>query len=281
MVLWDEVQSRSYVCPVCGPIKDIIPPLTKEEVQKYYTSPVTPAEESAKCECEDHEEKCECEEGREGKCECEEGCEEMSECDDGEFKEEKLESHSEEKHEENTEEKHEESNEEKHEESNEEKHEENTEEEPTAESLSDDEARIEQMKKIFSYKDENKGLLFYRYRTPDNKRISRIALNSEDTESDRMKQPLLPPEFFDGVLPPDIKKTDEMVALQNRVREEKGIPPFIPIYVPVVVPVVQEPAKQEVVEKKRCSWGRGFVVEVDPNWRHGLHCSVLFVGFVL
>ena len=243
MVLWDEVQSRSYVCPVCGPIKDIIPPLTKEEVQKYYTSPVTPAEESAKCECEDHEEKCECEEGREGKCECEEGCEgkceceegreEMSECDDGEFKEEKLESHSEEKHEENTE------------------------EEPTAESLSDDEARIEQMKKIFSYKDENKGLLFYRYRTPDNKRISRIALNSEDTESDRMKQPLLPPEFFDGVLPPDIKKTDEMVALQNRVREEKGIPPFIPIYVPVVVPVVQEPAKQEVVEKKRCSWGRG------------------------
>ena len=48
-----------------------------------------------------------------------------------------------------------------------------------------------------------------------------------------------------------------MVALQNRVREEKGIPPFIPIYVPVVVPVVQEPAKQEVVEKKRCSWGRG------------------------
>ena len=256
MVLWDEAQSRSYVCPVCGPIKDIIPPLTKEEVQKYYTSPVTPAEESAKCECEDHEEKCECEEGREGKCECEEGCEEMSECDDGEFKEEKLESHSEEKHEENTEEKHEESNEEKHEESNEEKHEENT-EEPTPESASDDEARIEQMKKIFSYKDENKGLLFYRYRTPDNKRISRIALNSEDTESDRMKQPLLPPEFFDGVLPPDIKKTDEMVALQNRVREEKGIPPFIPIYVPVVVPVVQEPAKQEVVEKKRCSWGRG------------------------
>ena len=111
------------------------------------------------------------------------------------------------------------------------------------------------MKKIFSYKDENKGLLFYRYRTPDNKRISRIALNSEDTESDRMKQPLLPPEFFDGVLPPDIKKTDEMVALQNRVREEKGIPPFIPIYVPVVVPVVQEPAKQEVVEKKRCGCG--------------------------
>ena len=266
MVLWDEVQSRSYVCPVCGPIKDIIPPLTKEEVQKYYTSPVTPAEESAKCECEDHEEKCECEEGREGKCECEEGCEgkceceegreEMSECDDGEFKEEKLESHSEEKHEENNEEKHEESNEEKHEESSEEKHEENT-EEPTPESASDDEARIEQMKKIFSYKDENKGLLFYRYRTPDNKRISRIALNSEDTESDRMKQPLLPPEFFEGVLPPDIKKTDEMVALQNRVREEKGIPPFIPIYVPVVVPVVQEPAKQEVVEKKRCSWGRG------------------------
>ena len=255
MVLWDEVQSRSYVCPVCGPIKDIIPPLTKEEVQKYYTSPVTPAEESAKCEG-GREGKCECEEGCEGKCECEEGREEMSECDDGEFKEEKLESHSEEKHEENTEEKHEESNEEKHEESNEEKHEENT-EESTAESLSDDEARIEQMKKIFSYKDENKGLLFYRYRTPDNKRISRIALNSEDTESDRMKQPLLPPEFFDGVLPPDIKKTDEMVALQNRVREEKGIPPFIPIYVPVVVPVVQEPAKQEVVEKKRCSWGRG------------------------
>lgn len=231
MVLWDEVQSRSYVCPVCGPIKDIIPPLTKEEVQKYYTSPVTPAEESAKCEG-GREGKCECEEGCEGKCECEEGREEMSECDDGEFKEEKLESHSEEKHEENT-------------------------EEPTAESLSDDEARIEQMKKIFSYKDENKGLLFYRYRTPDNKRISRIALNSEDTESDRMKQPLLPPEFFEGVLPPDIKKTDEMVALQNRVREEKGIPPFIPIYVPVVVPVVQEPAKQEVVEKKRCSWGRG------------------------
>lgn len=231
MVLWDEVQSRSYVCPVCGPIKDIIPPLTKEEVQKYYTSPVTPAEESAKCEG-GREGKCECEEGCEGKCECEEGREEMSECDDGEFKEEKLESHSEEKHEENT-------------------------EESTAESLSDDEARIEQMKKIFSYKDENKGLLFYRYRTPDNKRISRIALNSEDTESDRMKQPLLPPEFFDGVLPPDIKKTDEMVALQNRVREEKGIPPFIPIYVPVVVPVVQEPAKQEVVEKKRCSWGRG------------------------
>lgn len=231
MVLWDEVQSRSYVCPVCGPIKDIIPPLTKEEVQKYYTSPVTPAEESAKCEG-GREGKCECEEGCEGKCECEEGREEMSECDDGEFKEEKLESHSEEKHEENT-------------------------EEPTPESASDDEARIEQMKKIFSYKDENKGLLFYRYRTPDNKRISRIALNSEDTESDRMKQPLLPPEFFDGVLPPDIKKTDEMVALQNRVREEKGIPPFIPIYVPVVVPVVQEPAKQEVVEKKRCSWGRG------------------------
>ena len=255
MVLWDEVQSRSYVCPVCGPIKDIIPPLTKEEVQKYYTSPVTPAEESAKCEG-GREGKCECEEGCEGKCECEEGREEMSECDDEEFKEEKLESHSEEKHEENTEEKHEESNEEKHEESNEEKHEENT-EEPTPESLSDDEARIEQMKKIFSYKDENKGLLFYRYRTPDNKRISRIALNSEDTESDRMKQPLLPPEFFEGVLPPDIKKTDEMVALQNRVREEKGIPPFIPIYVPVVVPVVQEPAKQEVVEKKRCSWGRG------------------------
>ena len=255
MVLWDEVQSRSYVCPVCGPIKDIIPPLTKEEVQKYYTSPVTPAEESAKCEG-GREGKCECEEGCEGKCECEEGREEMSECDDGEFKEEKLESHSEEKHEENTEEKHEESNEEKHEENSEEKHEENT-EEPTPESASDDEARIEQMKKIFSYKDENKGLLFYRYRTPDNKRISRIALNSEDTESDRMKQPLLPPEFFDGVLPPDIKKTDEMVALQNRVREEKGIPPFIPIYVPVVVPVVQEPAKQEVVEKKRCSWGRG------------------------
>ena len=255
MVLWDEVQSRSYVCPVCGPIKDIIPPLTKEEVQKYYTSPVTPAEESAKCEG-GREGKCECEEGCEGKCECEEGREEMSECDDGEFKEEKLESHSEEKHEENTEEKHEESNEEKHEENSEEKHEENT-EESTAESLSDDEARIEQMKKIFSYKDENKGLLFYRYRTPDNKRISRIALNSEDTESDRMKQPLLPPEFFEGVLPPDIKKTDEMVALQNRVREEKGIPPFIPIYVPVVVPVVQEPAKQEVVEKKRCSWGRG------------------------
>ena len=251
MVSWDEAQSRSYVCPVCGPIKDIIPPLTKEEVQKYYTSPVTPAEESAKCEG-GREGKCECEEGCEGKCECEEGREEMSECDDGEFKEEKLESHSEEKHEENTEEKHEESNEEKHEE----KHEENT-EEPTPESASDDEARIEQMKKIFSYKDENKGLLFYRYRTPDNKRISRIALNSEDTESDRMKQPLLPPEFFEGVLPPDIKKTDEMIALQNRVREEKGIPPFIPIYVPVVVPVVQEPAKQEVVAKKRCSWGRG------------------------
>ena len=245
MVSWDEAQSRSYVCPVCGPIKDIIPPLTKEEVQKYYTSPVTPAEESAKCEG-GREGKCECEEGCEGKCECEEGREEMSECDDGEFKEEKLESHSEEKHEENTEE--------KHEENTEKNTEENT-EESTAESASDDEARIEQMKKIFSYKDENKGLLFYRYRTPDNKRISRIALNSEDTESDRMKQPLLPPEFFEGVLPPDIKKTDEMVALQNRVREEKGIPPFIPIYVPVVVPVVQEPAKQEVVEKRRCSCG--------------------------
>ena len=33
------------MCPVCGAIKDLIAPLTKEEIQKYYTSPMTPDEE--------------------------------------------------------------------------------------------------------------------------------------------------------------------------------------------------------------------------------------------
>lgn len=55
------------MCPVCGAIKDLIAPLTKEEIQKYYTSPMTPDEEVKEGEVKEDKGDVEKEEKREEK----------------------------------------------------------------------------------------------------------------------------------------------------------------------------------------------------------------------
>ena len=102
---------------------------------------------------------------------------------------------------------------------------------------------------LSAFKSTDKGMLFYRYRTPDNKEISRVSFDYPKVTSDEYTQPLLPKDFFEGFISPDMKKTEKMIAIQNEVYARKGFPMFMPIYVPVVVPVIQEVKKEEPKKK--------------------------------
>ena len=102
---------------------------------------------------------------------------------------------------------------------------------------------------LSAFKSTDKGMLFYRYRTPDNKEVSRVSFDYPRITSDEYTQPLLPKDFFEGFISPDMKKTEKMIAIQNEVYARKGFPMFMPIYVPVVVPVIQEVKKEEPKKK--------------------------------
>ena len=222
------------MCPVCGAIKDLIAPLTKEEIQKYYTSPMTPDEEVKE--------------------------KDVKEDVKGDVKEEKKEEKREEKKEEQkAEEEKEEQKEEKEEQEEQEKKEEQKEEEkedkPQVETITEEEAKEGEADysayhpDLSAFKSTDKGMLFYRYRTPDNKEISRVSFDYPKVTSDEYTQPLLPKDFFEGFISPDMKKTEKMIAIQNEVYARKGFPMFMPIYVPVVVPVIQEVKKEEPKKK--------------------------------
>ena len=213
------------MCPVCGAIKDLIAPLTKEEIQKYYTSPMTPDEEVKEGEVKEDKGDVEKEEKREEK-------EEEKE------KEEQKEVAKEEEQEEQEKEK-----------------EEQKEDKPQVETITEEEAKEGEADysayhpDLSAFKSTDKGMLFYRYRTPDNKEISRVSFDYPKVTSDEYTQPLLPKDFFEGFISPDMKKTEKMIAIQNEVYARKGFPMFMPIYVPVVVPVIQEVKKEEPKKK--------------------------------
>ena len=210
---------------MCGAIKDLIAPLTKEEIQKYYTSPMTPDEEVKEGEVKEDKGDVEKEEKREEK-------EEEKE------KEEQKEVAKEEEQEEQEKEK-----------------EEQKEDKPQVETITEEEAKEGEADysayhpDLSAFKSTDKGMLFYRYRTPDNKEISRVSFDYPRITSDEYTQPLLPKDFFEGFISPDMKKTEKMIAIQNEVYARKGFPMFMPIYVPVVVPVIQEVKKEEPKKK--------------------------------
>ena len=217
------------MCPVCGAIKDLIAPLTKEEIQKYYTSPMTPDEEVKEKEVKE-----------DVKGDVKEKKEEKKEEVNMETKEE-------------TETKEEEEKEEQ--EKKEEEKEEEKEDKSQVETITEEEAREGEADysayhpDLSAFKSTDKGMLFYRYRTPDNKEISRVSFDYPRITSDEYTQPLLPKDFFEGFISPDMKKTEKMIAIQNEVYARKGFPMFMPIYVPVVVPVIQEVKKEEPKKK--------------------------------
>ena len=207
---------------MCGAIKDLIAPLTKEEIQKYYTSPMTPDEEVKEKDVK----------------------EEVK----GDVKEMKKE---EKKEEVNMETKEETETKEEEEKEEPEKKEEEKEDKSQVETITEEEAREGEADysayhpDLSAFKSTDKGMLFYRYRTPDNKEISRVSFDYPKVTSDEYTQPLLPKDFFEGFISPDMKKTEKMIAIQNEVYARKGFPMFMPIYVPVVVPVIQEVKKEE------------------------------------
>ena len=217
------------MCPVCGAIKDLIAPLTKEEIQKYYTSPMTPDEEVKE--------------------------KEVKEDVKGDVKEMKEEKKEEKKEEVNMETKEETETKEEEEKEEQEKKEEEKEDKSQVETITEEEAREGEADysayhpDLSAFKSTDKGMLFYRYRTPDNKEISRVSFDYPKVTSDEYTQPLLPKDFFEGFISPDMKKTEKMIAIQNEVYARKGFPMFMPIYVPVVVPVIQEVKKEEPKKK--------------------------------
>ena len=215
---------------MCGAIKDLIAPLTKEEIQKYYTSPMTPDEEVKE--------------------------KDVKEDVKGDVKEEKKEEKKEEVNMETKEETETKEEEEKEEqEKKEEEKEEEKEDKSQVETITEEEAREGEADysayhpDLSAFKSTDKGMLFYRYRTPDNKEISRVSFDYPRITSDEYTQPLLPKDFFEGFISPDMKKTEKMIAIQNEVYARKGFPMFMPIYVPVVVPVIQEVKKEEPKKK--------------------------------
>ena len=221
------------MCPVCGAIKDLIAPLTKEEIQKYYTSPMTPDEEVK-----------------------EKDVKEDVKGDVKEMKEEKKEEQkAEEEKEEEKEEKEEEKEEKEEKAEQKEEEQEEKEDKPQVETITEEEAKEGEADystyhpDLSAFKSTDKGMLFYRYRTPDNKEISRVSFDYPRITSDEYTQPLLPKDFFEGFISPDMKKTEKMIAIQNEVYARKGFPMFMPIYVPVVVPVIQEVKKEEPKKK--------------------------------
>ena len=217
------------MCPVCGAIKDLIAPLTKEEIQKYYTSPMTPDEEVKE--------------------------KDVKEDVKGDVKEMKEEKKEEKKEEVNMETKEETETKEEEEKEEQEKKEEEKEDKSQVETITEEEAREGEADysayhpDLSAFKSTDKGMLFYRYRTPDNKEISRVSFDYPKVTSDEYTQPLLPKDFFEGFISPDMKKTEKMIAIQNEVYARKGFPMFMPIYVPVVVPVIQEVKKEEPKKK--------------------------------
>ena len=219
---------------MCGAIKDLIAPLTKEEIQKYYTSPMTPDEEVKEKDVKE-DVKGEQKEEQEKK------------------EEKKEEQKAEEEKEEQKEEKEEKEEKEKKEEQKEEQEE--KEDKPQVETITEEEAKEGEADysayhpDLSAFKSTDKGMLFYRYRTPDNKEISRVSFYYPKVTSDEYTQPLLPKDFFEGFISPDMKKTEKMIAIQNEVYARKGFPMFMPIYVPVVVPVIQEVKKEEPKKK--------------------------------
>ena len=234
---------------MCGAIKDLIPPLTKEEIQKYYSSPITPNEEVKEVKEEEKEVK----EGQEVK---EEVKEEEKEEEEQEVKEEEQEQKEEEQEEQEVKE---EQTEEQKEQTQEPQVETITEEE----AKQGDAARLEAPLTPNAFTGSDKGMLFYRYRTPNKKEISRVALDYPRMTSDEYTQPVLPKAVLEQILPPDMKKTEEMIAMQNEVYERKGFPLFMPIYVPVVVPVIQEVKKEE--PKKNGEENRE-ALRIDSTW---------------
>ena len=214
---------------MCGAIKDLIAPLTKEEIQKYYTSPMTPDEEVKE--------------------------KDVKEDVKGDVKEMKEEKKEEKKEEVNMETKEETETKEEEEKEEQEKKEEEKEDKSQVETITEEEAREGEADysayhpDLSAFKSTDKGMLFYRYRTPDNKEISRVSFDYPKVTSDEYTQPLLPKDFFEGFVSPDMKKTEKMIAIQNEVYARKGFPMFMPIYVPVVVPVIQEVKKEEPKKK--------------------------------
>ena len=214
---------------MCGAIKDLIAPLTKEEIQKYYTSPMTPDEEVKE--------------------------KDVKEDVKGDVKEMKEEKKEEKKEEVNMETKEETETKEEEEKEDQEKKEEEKEDKSQVETITEEEAREGEADysayhpDLSAFKSTDKGMLFYRYRTPDNKEISRVSFDYPKVTSDEYTQPLLPKDFFEGFISPDMKKTEKMIAIQNEVYARKGFPMFMPIYVPVVVPVIQEVKKEEPKKK--------------------------------
>ena len=234
------------MCPVCGAIKDLIAPLTKEEIQKYYTSPMTPDEEVKEKEVKE-DVKGDVKEDVKGDVK-----EEMKE----EKKEEEEEEKEEQEKKEEKEEKEEKAEQKEEQEEKEEKEEqEEKEDKPQVETITEEEAKEGEADysayhpDLSAFKSTDKGMLFYRYRTPDNKEVSRVSFDYPRITSDEYTQPLLPKDFFEGFISPDMKKTEKMIAIQNEVYARKGFPMFMPIYVPVVVPVIQEVKKEEPKKK--------------------------------
>ena len=231
------------MCPVCGAIKDLIAPLTKEEIQKYYTSPKTPDEEVKEKDVKE-DVKGDVKEMKEEKKE------EKKEEVNMETKEETETKEEEEKEEQEKKEEEKEEQEKKEEEKEEEK-----EDKSQVETITEEEAREGEADHsayhpdLSAFKSTDKGMLFYRYRTPDNKEVSRVSFDYPRITSDEYTQPLLPKDFFEGFISPDMKKTEKMIAIQNEVYARKGFPMFMPIYVPVVVPVIQEVKKEEPKKK--------------------------------
>ena len=230
------------MCPVCGAIKDLIAPLTKEEIQKYYTSPMTPDEEVKEKDVKEDKGDVA---GDVEKEEKEEKEEEKEEKEEEKEKEEQKEVAKEEEQEEQEEQEKEEQ----------EEQEEQKEDKPQVETITEEEAKEGEADysayhpDLSAFKSTDKGMLFYRYRTPDNKEVSRVSFDYPRITSDEYTQPLLPKDFFEGFISPDMKKTEKMIAIQNEVYARKGFPMFMPIYVPVVVPVIQEVKKEEPKKK--------------------------------
>ena len=227
---------------MCGAIKDLIAPLTKEEIQKYYTSPMTPDEEVKEKDVKEDKGDVA---GDVEKEEKEEKEEEKEEKEEEKEKEEQKEVAKEEEQEEQEEQEKEEQ----------EEQEEQKEDKPQVETITEEEAKEGEADysayhpDLSAFKSTDKGMLFYRYRTPDNKEVSRVSFDYPRITSDEYTQPLLPKDFFEGFISPDMKKTEKMIAIQNEVYARKGFPMFMPIYVPVVVPVIQEVKKEEPKKK--------------------------------
>lgn len=198
------------MCPNCGPIVDLIAPLSKEEIQSYYTTPISPEEVKKEEEVK------------------------VEEVKEEEVKEEEVKEEEEIKKEEEIEE----------EEVKEVKEEKKEEEEVKEEEVKEEEVKEEEVKEEEEVFDIKEILNGYRYSRPTDSAMLMNLLSSI-----KEKEPVKTgPSVFPSVIAEGLEKKPfeyfEEIRQRHTVSNKEGLPPFVPVFVPVIVPMEKKEEKK-------------------------------------